>query len=134
MIMDNNWKYKIELSNDRVFDELSERYHVRFPDDLRSFIVDNNAAYPEKKLINIDHNERVFESVLSFNEKEDDAASVFSIIDHTFIKTAIPFGLDPFGNVFYYSLVSSKILFWEHEEDRFDHSEYTLQEFIDNLH
>ena len=78
--------------------------------------------------------ERVFETVLSFNEHESEAVSVFDLIKNSQIKNAIPFGLDPFGNIFYYSLSDKNVIFYNHEEDKFDKTNYTLYQLISSLY
>ena len=128
------WDYKIELKDESVFEKIAEKFEVDFPQDLRSFIIKNNGAYPNKNLIKINGVERVFESVLSFNEHEEEGLTVFDVLESNHSKAAIPFGMDPFGNLFFYSLVNGEILFYAHEEDAFVHSDINLEEFLANLY
>ncbi len=132
--MDNEWKYKIDLRDNDVFDKLSKLYKTPFPQELKSFIVENNAASPVNKIVDIDNGEIVFSSVLSFNSSETEALSIFDVIDSHKIATAIPFGMDPFGNLFYYSLINGKVIYQKHEEDVFIHTGYSLSEFLAKLH
>ena len=132
--MENKWDYKITLNDESVFDKLKAHYGIGLPEELKQFIREANASNPERNLIDINGVERVFETVLSFNENEEEAVSVFSLIDNDSIKTAIPFGLDPFGNVFYCSLADSKVIYYLHEEDRFEKTNYTLNQFLSSLY
>lgn len=131
--MENNWKYKIELRDSSVFDKLAKLFGTSIPEDLRAFVIECNAAYPENNHILIEQNERIFQAVLSFNEYETEATSVFDLIDGSPVDSAVPFGLDPFGNVFYYSLADGKVLYWEHEENSVSRTEYSLDSLIANL-
>lgn len=130
----DNWKYGIELRDRNVFDFLAQKYEIPFPEDLRSFIEENNAAYPEMSLIDVNGSERIFEYVLSFNETEDDALSVFDVLDTVSIKTALPFASDPFGNLFFYSLVNGRILYYDQDDDKYENTGYTLESLIEGLH
>ena len=132
--MSNKWDYKIELEDIRVFDRLATHYDASIPEELKVFVIFANASSPESNLIDLNGVERVFEKVLSFNEIEPDAISIFSILKNDSNKTAIPFGLDPFGNVFYCSLINGKVIFYLHEEDRYEETNYTLSQFISNLY
>lgn len=132
--MENKWNFKIELDDLDVFEKLKAHYGIEIPDELKSFIEEANASNPEKNLIMINGVERVFETVLSYNEHETDALSVFELINDDQFDSAIPFGLDPFGNVFYCSLKESKVYFYDHEEDNFEDTNYTLDQFVLNLY
>ena len=132
--MNNNWKYKIDLKDESVFDVLATTCNALFPQDLRSFIIEHNAACPEKNRILIDNSERIFETVLSFNKYEAEATSVFAMIGDDSFNGLIPFGLDPFGNVFCYSVSDGIVVYWEHEENISHKTNHTLNSFIDNLY
>ena len=128
--MENKWNFKIDLKNTDVFDKLKTHYGIDIPNELKSFIVEANASYPEKNLIMINGVERVFEAVLSYNEDETEAVSVFDLIKNDEFKNTIPFGLDPFGNIFCYSLKENKVYFYDHEESNFEETNYSLPQFI----
>jgi len=132
--MDNIWNYKIDIIDESVFDKLETILGRPVPSNLREFVIMANGSNPEHNLININGVERVFETVLSFNEAEEDAVTVFQMIDGQNDKSLIPFGLDPFGNVFCYSLDSNTVVFFEYEEDTFVDSEYSLSEFVSELY
>ena len=132
--MNNKWDFKIELKDYSVFDKLATHYDASIPEEIKVFIIFANASNPESNLIDINGVERVFETVLSFNENEPEAVSVFSIIKNDSNKAAIPFGLDPFGNVFYYSFTDRTIQFYDHEEERYDKTNYSLSQFLSKLY
>ena len=132
--MDNTWNFKIELQDDKAFEKLAQFYGADIPEELKDFIVEANASNPDKNLIDINGVERVFETVLSFNEGEEEATSVFDLIGDKASESIIPFGIDPFGNLFYYSLTTNKIFFYNHEEDEYEDTNYSLSDFLSGLH
>ena len=42
-----NWKYKINLKDKNIFNDIEERYDIIIPNGFKRFIIDNNAATPE---------------------------------------------------------------------------------------
>ncbi len=132
--MSNKWNFKIDLKDENVFTKLEDHYGLPIPQGLKSFILEANASNPEENLIMINGVERIFETVLSYNEIETEAVSVFDILNNDKCDHAIPFGTDPFGNLFYCSLKDDKVLFYNHEEDVFEDTNYSFEEFISSLY
>ena len=132
-IMSNKWNFKIELTDQSVFEKLEGLYGQPIPDEFRKFIIEANASNPERNLIVINGVERVFESVFSFNENETETVSVFQIIESGIKDSLLPFGMDPSGNIYYYSLVNRGIVFYNHEEDSFEKTDFSLESFIAGL-
>ena len=132
--MSNKWNFKIELKDENVFTKLEEHYGLPIPEDLKSFIIEANASIPEKNLIMINGVERVFETVFSYNELETEAISVFDTLNNEKCDYAIPFGTDPFCNLFYCSLKDNKVIFYNHEESLLEETSYSFKEFIDSLY
>ena len=132
--MDNKWNFKIELKSMDSFETLKNYYGVAIPEDLQRFIIEANGSNPEKNLAKINGVERVFETVLSYNESEEEAITVFDIIKNDQFKNAVPFGMDPFGNIFYCSLTDSKVVFYNHEENLYEDANCTLEQFVSSLY
>lgn len=132
--MNSAWNFKIDIKDEEIFGKLESLYKIVFPSDLKEFILKANGSNPEKNLVEINGVERVFETVLSYNEEESEATSVFDIIQYTHVDSAIPFGIDPFGNLFYYSFEKNTVFFYNHEENEFEDSGYSLKQFIDSLY
>ena len=128
------WKYKIDLSDENCFEKYEKLYGFSFPIDLKEFIIENNASYPDKKCIMFGEDEHVVDSLLSFNETEDEADTFCDIYDSLKRKDIIPFARDPFGNYYYYFLGSCKIGYYSHEDNKYIPSDYSLKEFIDALY
>ncbi|MBO5609068.1 MAG: SMI1/KNR4 family protein [Eubacterium sp.] len=132
--MDNKWNFKIDLENDEVFKAIGEKYGVEFPEALKEFIIQNNAASPDADCIVIDGIERVYGETLSFNEEETEASTFndakFAVEDNQYL----PFAIDPFGNYFCYSLTTDTIVFYDCEENTYSDSNLNLNEFIRRLY
>ena len=128
------WSFKIDLKTLDVFDSISEKYGFEFPQDLRNFIIENNAASPDANCVDIHGVERVYDETLSFNTEEDEVTTFYSIADVVDIQKYIPFALDPFGNLFCYSITKGTIAFYEHEEDDMVDTDLDLNAFLNSLH
>lgn len=130
--MNLTWKYKSELSDDGVFEEIAKKYGLDVPEDLKALIKEANGATPDKIRVDIGNKERVFGALLSFNEGDPD--DVYTVLDSIGYKNFIPFGVDPFGNYYCYHVKKHEVYFWDHEEDRMERSGYNLEEFLEKLY
>lgn len=128
------WKYKIELSNSCVFNKIEKERGVVLPEELKEFITETNAGTPDQYRVMVGKDERVFGAVLCFNENEQDVDTVFLALEVIKDKNYMPFAIDPFGNYFCYSFISSTIAFWNHEEDSMLDSKMHLSEFLESMY
>lgn len=128
------WKYKIDVADINVFEEIEHERKICFPLELKNFILNTNAATPSRYNFMVGNNERVLGAILSFNHNESDTDSVFTALSVIDDHTLLPFGIDPFGNYICYSLKDNKIVFWDHETSRVDSTGKTLSEFIETLY
>jgi len=128
------WKYKIDLTDTSVFEEIEKNRGISFPDELKKFISKTNAATPSKFNFMVGGNERVLGAVLSFNHNERDTDSVFSALSVIEDKNLIPFGIDPFGNYLCYSLKDNTIVFWDHETGKPASTGFSLTDFVESLY
>lgn len=128
------WKYVIDLSDADVFSRIEEQRNVTIPNELKKFIKETNAGTPENNCIMLDGKERILGAVLCFNEDENEADSVFVALSVIKEKKQLPFGIDPFGNLFCLDLDTKFVTFWDHEKDRFSNSGLTLKAFISSLY
>ena len=128
------WKYKTDVSDISVFEEIKQKYGISVPDELKEFILKTNAATPSRYNFMVGNNERVLGAVLSFNHGEVDTDSVFTALDVMDNKKLMPFGVDPFGNYICYLLESKMIVFWDHETGRYEATGITLTTFEESLY
>lgn len=128
------WKYKIDVEDANVFEKIGEKRGIIFPEDLKKFILECNAATPSKYCFMVGNNERVFGAVLSFNLNETEAESVFDVLPIIADKNLIPFGVDPFGNYICYAVREKEIVFWDHETDKVISTGKILKDFIKELY
>lgn len=132
--MDLEWKYKIEVTDPAIFDEIEKERGISIPKELKTFIMKTNAATPSKYNFVAGGVERVLGAILSFNKGESDTDSAFTAFRVIKEKELIPFGIDPFGNYICYSLKDSKIVFWDHETDNVTTIADNLTVFLDSLY
>ena len=132
--MDLEWKYKIDVTDPAIFDEIEKERGISIPKELKTFIMKTNAATPSKYNFVAGGVERVLGAILSFNKGESDTDSVFTAFRVIKEKELIPFGIDPFGNYICYSLKDSKIVFWDHETDNVTTIADNLTVFLDSLY
>ena len=130
----NNWKYKIDIQSASVFDEIEKQYKVKFSNELREFITENNGATPEKYHFMIENTEKVLGAVLSVNQGESDVDTIYPALSCIENAEIIPFAIDPFGNYICYSITDGTVVFWDHETSAVFSSGTSLSEFIDSLY
>ena len=126
------WDFKIEIKDNKIFDKIAEQYKVDFPMELKDFIIQNNAASPDKGCVVINGVERVYEATLSFNEDDVEATTFESAMKSIGRFDYLPFAQDPFGNYFCHKISNGTISYYDQDEDTFSDSEYSLEEFIEN--
>ncbi len=132
--MDLVWKYKIDLIDEKILERIESKRHFKFPQDLKEFIIKNNAATPTKNKYLVDKQERIFGAVLSFNENDKEADNfddaIFSIEDNNLI----PFVVDPFGNFLCYRIIENDIVFWNHENGQISEVCKSVIDLISSLY
>ena len=131
--MNIEWKYKIDLA-DNALSEISNKYQVIIPDDLKELLMVANAATPSKTRFMLKVDEKVLGAVLSFNPNEKEADSFESAMNIGFEKNIVPFGIDPFGNYICYNTDNGNIMFFDHEEDKLEKIVSTLKDFLNGLY
>lgn len=128
------WKYKIDVTDSNVFEEIGKEHGISFPAELKDFILNTNAATPSKYNFMVGNNERVLGAILSFNRNESDIDSVFSALSVIDDSNLIPFGIDPFGNYICYSLKENVVVFWDHETGNVASTGVSLTDFVESLY
>lgn len=131
-----NWKYVSPLKEGGEVDMMELKYHFRLPEDLKKCLEENNAGVPSKSTFDMGENTgMVFGGLLSFNEGDVDSIfdyiAMFEAEDGKGLKM-FPFALDPAGNFF--CVENSKIVFYNHEEDKTIVISDTFSKFLNMLY
>ena len=132
--MSNQWKFKIDLANENMFDKIEKQRNIKFPEELKALIRLFNGAVPSCQLFMAGVTENVFGEMLSFNENETETDSVETVLDVIQDQFLIPFAADPFGNYICYDTDKKLVVFWEHETNEIISTDKGLKEFIDSLY
>ncbi len=128
------WKYKIDIKDMTVFDEIEEMRNIVFPEDLKKFVIKTNAATPSDYKFMLGNSERVFGAVLSFNRDDRDVDLVFTALNVISDNNLLPFAIDSFGNYMCYSIQNKTIVFWNHENGSIEYVAASLDKFIGLLY
>lgn len=128
------WKYKIDLVDEKVFSEIEKERKIVISDDLKKLIKEANAATPEKYNCVIGKSERVVGAILSYNKDENEVDSVFTGLAVIKERNLVPFAVDPFGNYFCLNVDSSEVVYWEHESQEIVTSGKNIIDFISSLY
>ena len=131
--MNIEWKYKIDLAKNAL-SQVSKKYNISIPDDLRKLLMVANAATPSKTRFMLKVDEKILGAILSFNPNEKEADSFESAMNIGFKKNIVPFGIDPFGNYICYNIANNSIMFFDHEEDSLVEIASSLEEFLKKLY
>ena len=125
------WNYVIPIEDKEVFEKIESLYGISVPEELKNLVLNYNAGSPEKYHIMINGNERVFGALLSFNKDDDD--DFYTAFDNSTNKEMIPFGIDPFGNLFCVSTENGHIYFYNHEIEIYEELDMDLIKFCDSM-
>jgi len=129
------WKYKIELEDETVFDDIENKRGVKIPEELKKLVKDANAASPDKyNYILESQEEKIFGAVLSFNKKDVDVDTIFTALVIIDDKNLIPFGIDSFGNYICLNMKENTVVFWNHELQSEESTGKSLKDFLKNLY
>ena len=68
--MSIKWKYISKLTDEKVFENIEEKYNLQIPEEIIKLIKTANGGSPDKERILSGKTERVFGGLLSYNEGE----------------------------------------------------------------
>lgn len=132
--MDIVWKYKIDVADQKIFEELEQELGIVFPEDLKSLILEANAATPSKCHFMVGALEHILGAVLSFNRNEEDTDTIFTALTAVADKNLLPFAIDPFGNYICLDLKKGEVVFWDHETGSASTTDTSLLDFLAELY
>ncbi len=127
-----DWKYKIDLLDDAVFEEIENDRNISIPDYLTDFIKTNNAATPSEYRFKLNDEEKIFGAVLSYNKDDTDTVfTALSVIENTRL---LPFAIDPFGNYICFDTDGQNVVFWDHETSAVYSTNQKFMDFLQELY
>lgn len=132
--MDIVWKYKIDVADQKIFEELEQEQGIVIPEALKSLILEANAATPSKCHFVVEASEHILGAVLSFNRDEEDTDTIFTALTAVADKNLLPFAIDPFGNYICLDLKKGDVIFWDHETGNASIADTSLPDFLAGLY
>ena len=107
------WKF-VESTTKENIEKVEKELGYNFPDDFKECVLKNNHGTPEIITFYLfDGTQKVFGSLLSFNETDDDYIMDFNKTTDNVNFIAI--ALDPFGNKIAYEKTTNEIIYINHE-------------------
>ncbi len=107
------WKF-VESTTKENIEKVEKELGYNFPDDFKECVLKNNHGTPENITFYLfDGTQKVFGSLLSFNETDDDYIMDFNKTTDNVNFIAI--ALDPFGNKIAYEKTTNEIIYINHE-------------------
>ncbi|MEI4803435.1 SMI1/KNR4 family protein [Bacillus sp. FJAT-51639] len=115
------WQFADEAVSEDFVKKIGNDIGVKFPKDYIKCVAINNGANVEPELFNVNNRERVFGTLLSFDENGDEyIVDVYNDYSDTLPKELIPFAFDPAGNLICFDYKNHEedpiVVFWEHED------------------
>ncbi|MFI8707931.1 SMI1/KNR4 family protein [Bacillus sp. NPDC077411] len=115
------WQFADEAVSEDFVKKTGNDIGVKFPKDYIKCVAINNGANVEPELFNVNNRERVFGTLLSFDENSDEyIVDVYNDYSDTLPKELIPFAFDPAGNLICFDYKNHEedpiVVFWEHED------------------
>ncbi|REK76865.1 SMI1/KNR4 family protein [Paenibacillus paeoniae] len=103
--------------DDATIAAIEQLFHVTFPQDYKNCIKQFNGGYPEPSSFDYDNGAQgIFHDLISFTNNDLN----ISMFQEFAVKSIVPFGRDPFGNLlaFDYRLNKEKppVILFDHEE------------------
>lgn len=94
------------------------KYKITFPAEYKKLVATNNGSRPDKDIINLGATRGVvvFDALINWDTERP--ANIYFWMESLQLNRIIPFGKDPFGNLFcfdYQGVKEPSIIFWDHE-------------------
>src|SRR5690625_172087 len=114
------WKYTYNQISEQNVITIVSRVNFKVPESYIKCAAQNNGGHVEPKLFRVDGKDKVFGSLLSYDESDMEyILKVYEDYKDTLPKKILPFAFDPTGNLIcfdYKNLDTDPIVvFWEHE-------------------
>lgn len=114
------WKYADDPITEEIVGKIGQAMGIKFPKNYIECVKVNHGANVVPYCFDVEGIERVFGSLLSFDEGSSD----YIVTDYdnyraTLSNGVIPFGIDPAGNLICFDYKNHNenliVIFWEHE-------------------
>jgi hypothetical protein len=127
------WKYVKPLLISSAVEDFEKKNSVSFPTDLKACIKTNNGGRPSLNAFNTDKTkDRVFKTLLSFNEADTENIHKYFPIIHSESNSLVPFASDPGGN--YLCLHDNRIVLFLHETGELEAVADSFSNLLAKLH
>jgi cell wall assembly regulator SMI1 len=115
-----DWKWVEEGAEKVDIKRIESKFNTTLPKDYVDLALKFNAGSPKQKYLKINSDkEYVFNALLNLMEGGDEPSllETFNNIQDRLPDNIIPFGSDPFGNMFCFNLNDNPptVCFWDHE-------------------
>ncbi|SMO72987.1 SMI1/KNR4 family protein [Melghirimyces algeriensis] len=117
------WRKNETPANSSIIRDIEQKLGICFPADYLQVVKDSHGKQPTPNVIDFGGlQEKVFGSLLSFEEGcPVNLWFTYKSVKDVLPKKVIPFGCDPFGNLYCFDYRKSEdptIVYWYHEADR----------------
>ncbi|UKS64956.1 SMI1/KNR4 family protein [Rossellomorea marisflavi] len=114
------WQFADAAVSEEYVKKTGSELGFELPEDYIKCVALNNGANVEPDLFNVGNKEKVFGTLLSYDQDNDEyIVDVFNSYKATLPNGLVPFAFDPAGNLICFDYKESKdspfIVFWEHE-------------------
>lgn len=139
------WDEGREVSIEEFY-EVESKLGITFPDDYKTVVVKNDGGLPSLPALDFaKFKEKVFVGLIPLSKSNDYAEPIISYMssfDEELPKGIIPFGEDPFGNLYCFDYRSNSqptIAYWNHEDEMNANNQFTyvaknFSEFLYSLY
>ncbi|QWG42503.1 SMI1/KNR4 family protein (plasmid) [Bacillus mycoides] len=115
------WKYADDLVTEEFVEKIGQSLGIKFPKDYIECAKVNHGANVIPYCFDVEGIERVFGSLLSFDEESSDyIVRDYNNYRATLPKDVVHFGIDPAGNLICFDYKNHEenpiVVFWEHED------------------
>lgn len=123
-------------SNPAEITAFETKYRITLPTEYKKVIASNNGATSDKSIVNLEKSRGivVFESLLNWDKERP--ANIYFWMESLKLNKIIPFGKDPFGNVFCFDFRVNRepaVVFWDHETEELHPISKNWDSFISSL-
>lgn len=129
MTKEIQWEWASPPARRSDVERIEERFGVKLPDDYVKCALVNHGGYASRIALDFGgEKEKCFESLLAL-KKEKDEEDVYSVeeafedVEDRLPKGVIPFGADPFGNLYCFDYRKDSpptLVYWDHEKAEFE--------------